>query len=208
VAVAGATAHAGLPAELQVKPADPPAAVYADGGVVLVNPSPHGGTWAYCWVDAAGARVFEASGVLLPETVAPGAEAVSNNDSEFFAVAKALASLPDRWSGPVYTDSRVTICRMRNILAGFPVNLSAAWTSHAARLLGRLGPISWVLLDGHPTKAQLAAGIGKRGNPCSAHNVWCDQECGRVAEFLRPRPCPLKEAREALADVREGAPDA
>lgn len=43
-----------------------------------------------------------------------------------------------------------------------------------------------VLLQGHPTKADLACGIGKKRNlPVSIHNVWCDEACGKAArEFL------------------------
>lgn len=37
-------------------------AVYADGGVILKNPSAIGGTWAFCGVDAEGNRVIEGSG--------------------------------------------------------------------------------------------------------------------------------------------------
>lgn len=42
--------------------------------------------------------------------------------------------------------------------------------------------IKFVLLDGHPTRAQLAAGIGKRGHPVSIYNVQCDKLCGETAE--------------------------
>jgi hypothetical protein len=40
--------------------------VYADGGVVNINPSPIGGTWAFCHVDANGGRIREESGRIEP----------------------------------------------------------------------------------------------------------------------------------------------
>jgi len=40
-----------------------------------------------------------------------------------------------------------------------------------------------VLLDGHPTKAQIESEKGKRGNPTSVHNVWCDEQCGKQARM-------------------------
>ena len=46
--------------------------------------------------------------------------------------------------------------------------------------------IKYVLLDGHPTKKQLEAVLGKRGHPVSKHNVWCDEACRQAGEaFLR-----------------------
>lgn len=158
-----------------------PHAVYADGGVIRVNPSPHGGTWAWCWVDAGGARIRSAAGLILPGDI--GMETVSNNVSEFMALARSLRSLPDGWSGTVYSDSRVTLGR---IFEGWrDKGLPWHWIEAARRNLERLGAVRPVLLDGHPTKAQLAAGLGKRGNPVSEHNVFCDAECGRVArQFL------------------------
>ena len=56
-------------------------------------------------------------------------------------------------------------------------------SSYAAFSPGRnWEQIRYVLLSGHPTKAQLALGIGKGGRPVSEHNVWCDHECGRRAK--------------------------
>lgn len=158
-----------------------PTSVYADGGVIRTNPSPHGGTWAWCWVDDAGQRIKTASGLILPADL--GMETVSNNVSEFMALARALRSLPDGWSGTVFSDSRVTLGR---IFEGWrDKGLPEHWLDAAARNLRRLGRVEWVLLDGHPTKQQLAEGRGKRGNLVSAHNVFVDAECQRVArQFL------------------------
>ena len=155
-------------------------AVYADGGVIGRNPSEDGGTWATCHVDAAGQRVWTASGRIDFEDVGG---LVTNNQSEFYALLSGLEELPAGWSGKVCTDSLVTIRRFRDDgrLWGIPL----PWRKRMALVLGRLGALEYVLLDGHPTKAQLAAGRGKRGSPVSIHNVWCDRECGEVAKRYR-----------------------
>ncbi len=38
--------------------------LFADGGVIIKNPSPFGGTWAYCGVDENDERIIEASGFI------------------------------------------------------------------------------------------------------------------------------------------------
>jgi hypothetical protein len=44
-----------------------PLDLYTDGGVIGANPSPFGGTWAYCIVDTAdNQRVTCNSGVITP----------------------------------------------------------------------------------------------------------------------------------------------
>lgn len=161
-------------------------AVYADGGVIRKNPSILGGTWAWCHVDTDLLVVDQpelhilssGSGLLTPERA--GFHLVSNNHTEYFALAKCLRELPDGWSGRVYSDSRITLGRFfegwRN------ENLPEAWVERIRQELRRLGTLQWTLLDGHPTQAQLAAGIGKRGNACSSFNVWCDLRCGAEAK--------------------------
>jgi hypothetical protein len=39
--------------------------VYADGGVIGANPSPKGGTWAWCHVNDADHRVKSGSGLNI-----------------------------------------------------------------------------------------------------------------------------------------------
>jgi ribonuclease HI len=154
-------------------------AVYADGGVIGLNPSAIGGTWAWCQVGEDGERLKCASGIIRPSPEL-GLFVITNNVTEFAALARALRALPDGWSGQVYSDSRITLGRFFEgwKLEGIPVG----WGDHIQYLRKRLGVLEWTLLDGHPTKAQLAAGIGKRGNPVSAHNAWCDKECNRLAK--------------------------
>lgn len=159
------------------------AAVYGDGGVVNKNPSPIGGTWAWCHVDLAGNRIASAAGVITPALA--GVPAITNNLTELLAVIRGMLALPAGWHGSIYSDSMITLGRLfqQMSLKGIP-----AWLAHdmgaAMRHVDMLA-CSPVQLDGHPTKKQLAAGIGKRGNPVSAHNVFCDSECNRVkAELL------------------------
>jgi ribonuclease HI len=163
-------------------------AVYADGGVIHRNPSPMGGTWAACHVDAQGNRVWEASGVTLPHEVPKRSDyprpMVTNNQTEFYAVLAGLEALPEGWHGQVCSDSNVTRLRFffHARLAGIPEEWERRmWQAQARLDWSRCQP---VLLAGHPTKAQLLAGIGRHGFPVSGHNVWCDAECGRIAKKL------------------------
>lgn len=154
-------------------------AVYADGGVIQRNPSPLGGTWAYVYVGADDQQIAHDSGIVLPRQNLP---LITNNLTEFVALVKALEALPAGWSGQVLSDSQVTLGRMFLgwRLSGIPSVLVRQYEAARARL--DWANVRWTLLDGHPTKAQLAAGVGKRGNPVSAHNVFCDQACGRQSK--------------------------
>lgn len=154
-------------------------ALYADGGVIGPNPSLIGGTWAWCLVDAAGQRICDYSGVIRPsEAQVP---AVTNNLTELLALVNGLDALPGGWQGTVYSDSWVSLQRV--FLAAKLKNVPTWLVARLQNLQksGKLADLSYVLLDGHPTKAQLAAGVGKRGHPVSEHNVFVDQECGRRA---------------------------
>ena len=150
-------------------------ALYTDGGCIGPNPSPIGCTWAWCSVDPAGHQVATASGVLPATPDVRG----TNNVAEYYAVLLALEAQPNGWSGTLYSDSAVTLGRVfqGHATAGIP----AAWLTRAATALARLGPVTGVLLKGHPTKKDLAAKKSLRtGRPVSPHNKWCDHAC-RVA---------------------------
>lgn len=104
------------------------AAICADGGCVQSNPSPYGGTWAWCAIDADGQRVIDQSGVVLTELGAHSAYAqlaanghhtqllrrpsISNNVMEYLALRNALRTLPDGWRGTIYSDSQITLGRL------------------------------------------------------------------------------------------------
>lgn len=154
-------------------------AVYADGGVIGVNSSPVGGTWACCHVNDHGVRVYTASGVVLPRQSCP---LITNNLTEMVALVKALEALPEGWHGAVYSDSQITLGRLFLgwKMSGIPDVLIRQGSAALKRL--DLARVTWTLLDGHPTKAQLAMGKGKRGNPVSEHNVWCDKQCAKEAQ--------------------------
>jgi ribonuclease HI len=152
-------------------------ALYADGGVILKNPSTIGGTWAWCAVDADGNRVIESGGAVPAKNDYP----ITNNHMEQIAITLALEAMPDGWSGTVYSDSMIALGR---VFKGWKLkNLPSNVAKRSAAAMARLGEIQTVLLQGHPTRADLACGIGKkRGFPVSIHNVWCDEECGRQAK--------------------------
>jgi len=154
-------------------------AVYADGGVIQINPSPIGGTWAWCHVNAAGERIATASAVVTPRASCP---LITNNLTEMIALVRGLAALPKGWCGTVYSDSQITIGRLAWgwKMTGLPPILIRQGTEALQRIDRR--NVQWVLLDGHPTKAQLLAGVGKRGQPVSEHNVWADRRCQEEAK--------------------------
>jgi ribonuclease HI len=154
------------------------ASVYCDGGVIGRNPSPHGGTWAYCRIDQAGVRVDHASGYVFP--VIPG-NTVSNNVSELYAAVRALESLPDGWTGTLYTDSHVTECRVNRPRKASMKGVPCGLVEDLENVVDRLGTITVVLLGGHPTKAELYAGMRKDGMLVSSHNVFCDHLCSKLA---------------------------
>lgn len=151
--------------------------LYADGGVIRKNPSPYGGTWAWCGADVDGNRLIEQGG-FVP---APPGRFITNNHMEQIAIVLALEAMPEGWSGIVCSDSQVALGRVFRgwRLTNLPANVARRSTAAVARL----GQIKTVLLQGHPTKADLERGIGaKRNLPVSIHNVWCDKECRRQAE--------------------------
>jgi ribonuclease HI len=149
-------------------------ALYCDGGVIGRNPSPVGVTYAWCAVDDDDARVQFGSGVIP----ARAGGTITNNVTEYIAAVKALEAMPDGWNGTLYSDSQVTLGR---IFWGWQTSgLPANAIDRCNKALDRLGRVWPVLLQGHPTRADLESGVGaKRGYPVSKHNVFCDQECGR-----------------------------
>jgi ribonuclease HI len=156
-------------------------AIYADGGVIHKNPSPIGGTWAYCLVDEHDER-FERAGGVVPAT---GGRLITNNQMEQIAIVRALEEMPPGWSGLVCSDSKIALGR---VFEGWSArNLPNNVAKRSALAVARLGKIEPVLLQGHPTKLDLQKGIGARsGRPVSKHNVWCDKECQRQAKrFLK-----------------------
>jgi len=151
--------------------------LYVDGGVIASNPSMIGGTWACCLISERG-FCHGHSGVVQPHEITNAFEAVSNNQSEMMALLEGLRRLPEGFNGTIYSDSQITLgwafmgWKWKNI----PSWMTFVYQIQRKRLL-KWDEIKYVLLDGHPTKKQLEAGIGKRGHPVSEHNVWCDEAC-------------------------------
>ena len=156
-----------------------PNLLYCDGGVIGPNPSLLGGTWCYCWVSN-GEILRHRSGVVTPEDL--GIPHVSNNITELYAALKALESVPHDWGGVLFTDNIVTLHRftMSKKWNGVPDWLRRRVRDRRA---GRRYDVG--LLCGHPNRAELAAGIGKRGYPVSKFNVFCDKECTRLARAYK-----------------------
>lgn len=161
-------------------------AVYADGGVIGRNPSTIGGTWAWCWVSTER-RVVEdvepwiikrGSGIVIPSQTLM--DTVSNNHSEYMALAKCLRDLPKGWAGTVYSDSAITLGRFFEDHKH--KTIPDTWKRSMEGIRDRLGNVKPVLLIGHPTQAHIRSGVGKRGNPVSSFNRWCDLECARVGK--------------------------
>jgi ribonuclease HI len=148
-------------------------AVYTDGGTIGwngVGGSKQGGTWAWCGVDREGKRVVEKSGVLRPDSrYSELAVGVTNNHAEFFAIGNALRSLPDGWSGTLYTDSMTMVyrfqsARKRKVMKNTPELWQKAFWHH----LRRLGKITVVHVQGHADVE---------------HNCWCDEQCNLLAQL-------------------------
>jgi ribonuclease HI len=156
--------------------------IYTDGGVIKSNPSPYGGTWAWCGVDAEGNRVIERGGFVESTNTVQ----ITNNHTEQMAIVRALEEMPDGWSGTLYSDSKVALGRVfRNERTK---NLPECVIRRTKVAMARMGQIKTVLLQGHPTKDDLARGWGKkRGLPVSKHNVWCDEECNRQKELFEAK---------------------
>jgi ribonuclease HI len=151
-------------------------AVYSDGGCVKVNPSPHAGTWAVVYVDMTGREIGHAAGYLVPDE-----GTVENNLMETFAALVGLEVLPDGWAGTLYTDNLNALRRITT-----PRGTSFNGPAHELRerccyVRDRMPDMTGQLLCGHPTRAELESGRGKRGYPVSVHNVRANALCDETA---------------------------
>lgn len=177
--------------------------LYVDGGVIGSNPSAMGGTWAVRLVSHKG-FCHDYSGVIQPHEITNMFETVSNNQSEMMAFLEGLRRLPAEFSGTIYSDSQVTLGRA---FMGWKWKNIPSWM-HVVYQIQRKRLVKWeeikyVLLDGHPTKVQLEAGIGKRGHPVSKHNVWCDEACRQAGEVFMDQigkniPSVIEESTYAI----------
>ena len=154
-------------------------ALYSDGGVILKNPSPYGGVWAWCLVQ--NNRIIRHDSSVLY------AQYITNNHMELYAAVRALEDTRKN-PVPLWTDSLVTQLRLTGgtkKFAGIPEELRR----RTLKLVAKRPRV--LLLAGHPTKKDLECGykskpIGKL--PVSRWNVWCDNQCRRLANL--PGVCP------------------
>ncbi len=149
--------------------------IYSDGGCIGANPSPKGGTVAWCHVDDAGRRIRHDAFVVLPSDW--GLPTITNNLTELLAAVSGLLALPDGERAEIYTDSKITLCRLRYAKAkmnGIPPRLQEMVAEARERIyfVGHLA--------GHPTAEEVRQGMNAKGRPVSEHNVFCDSECNRV----------------------------
>lgn len=156
--------------------------LYVDGGVVKKNPSPIGGTWAWCLIDN-DEIVLSGCGSILPT---PGFPGISNNYSEMVALLEGLESTRSMWSPQfrVFSDSQVTLNRVFGNWRWS--NLPETLEMRYLRLQQdpKFRDLECFLLHGHPSKKELEIGF-KRGLPVSKWNVWCDRECTKVSLALQ-----------------------
>lgn len=174
------------------------AAIYTDGGVIGPNPSRLGGTWAFCFVDAAGRRIFERSGVVEPWELSVGGliederfDVVTNNVTEFLAMLLSLEVMdwlhPEWTNGKVYTDSIITLYRFQRPKTTKMNGVPPDFVERVRAIRTNEHGTTYHLLGGHPTRADLARGTRSDGKPVSEHNVWCDLACNRESAAFRTR---------------------
>jgi ribonuclease HI len=149
--------------------------LYCDGGVIGRNPSPLGGTWVWCLV--LDGEIIECNGGVIANR-----PVTTNNFTELYAALKALQALHP-FDGTLWTDSRITLGRLTTgkSFEGIPNYLR-----QAALEFRRNREWDVKLLAGHPTKQDLKKGYrikrSGRHHPVSEWNVWCDNECKRLAK--------------------------
>ncbi len=167
--------------------------VFSDGGIIGSNPSPIGGTWAYCIMTPEDRMIGSGSGIILTAGAKQAAgdcdmvqqdnlpfDSVENNLMEMIAAVEGLKRTKAGDSIIWGCDNNNTIQRITGSWAwnGIPHDIK-----ELAQEIARTRTIVPILLSGHPTKAQLLSGIGKRGTPVSKWNQWCDSECNRVKKL-------------------------
>jgi ribonuclease HI len=160
-----------------------PVAIYSDGGLAKSNPSPLGLAWSFVWVGPDGEVLRTATSFVRPAEL--GLTSVGNNLAEYLALLKALEGLPNGWRGTLYSDSQISLDRVSGrsrSTRGIPAGIVASMKS----CLARLGQVNWVHVEGHPTKAELARGVGKGGSPVSVFNRMCDAMCRSSIEAALP----------------------
>lgn len=174
----------------------------SDGGCIGKNPSYIGGTWCYVLMDEHNKRILHECGVVTPSYV--NLPRVTNNLTEMLALVNALKRVPNGWEGRCLVDSQVTIGRVWKdwAMSGIPEWLETELKFLKMRLNFR--KIRSVLVQGHPTRAELAAKRGKTGLPVSHQNCFCDLTCSSLAKAVLAAQVPHEEANRLLEEYLKG----
>jgi len=169
-----------------------PVAVYADAGLLTVNPSDIGGAWAYVFVDKSDRVVSEEAAYVLKKTLK--VTTVSNVVMEQIAILKAMEALPAGWNGTIYSDCEPALTRvisdyqLTHGMKRYPAaenNLPPVVSKRSKNAAAKLGQVEFVLLEGHPSKKALERGIGRKNLPVSKFNVRADELCNRQKILYR-----------------------
>lgn len=146
--------------------------IYSDGSTIGPNPSPKGGAWAVVAINE-DQVVWEKSGLLTPKST--GLPSITNNFAELYGALIGLESMEKGWSGTLFTDSLVTLQRLKKPWRkgnGIPEYM----VERIFKVYKKLGEFNVALVYGHPTKQELQDGF-KKGIPVSKWNVWVDEIC-------------------------------
>jgi ribonuclease HI len=138
--------------------------IYADAGCIRKNPSPYGVTW--CWILVENDELLESSSGVTSRLT-------TNNQAEFYAILKALESMPNGWSGEVYSDSQIALnwWGRRNF---DQINIKQ-FKDRGLAASSRLGVLKFKHVKGHVNKSS-------RGT----HHSWqqlCDDSCHNQAKL-------------------------
>jgi len=133
-----------------------PIHLYADGGVILKNPSIIGGTWAWILVDTDNETMIKAAAGAFPPSLfrEMGGAPVTNNQTEMFALLRGLLELPVYRPVAVYSDSMVTLGRLWNGYRWKNIpQLLHDWHKEVRAKITDWNRFQIILLSGHPTRA-------------------------------------------------------
>lgn len=163
--------------------------LYTDGGLLSRNPSSLGCTAAFVAVRE-GLVIEQMAWRMTCEDL--GLSEVSSNTAELLAAIFALRWIgieQPGWAGKLHTDSEVTATRLRRGQVGLRWDMrgvTSRMNTWFRLAMAKVGKFEVIELGGHPTRADLAAGVNKYGLPVSRWNVLADKLCNRVKEVDRP----------------------
>lgn len=164
--------------------------LFTDGGVILKNPSPYGGSAAYIIVK--NAEEVERKSWYLEPRAKSGV--LTNNDAELDAAIEGILRISEitKESFNLATDSIVTVTRLakEGYGSGFiPESLDKKAKARfaEARQILRERYTSIYLVGGHPTRKELLLEENRKGFPVSKFNVECDSMCRKINEEVKER---------------------